>query len=167
MTSEWSQRTVLTTFTQEPRRGRVVLAKMGSTAFLTALACVFAAAVAAIALAVSAGLGRHVTWYLSPSIGIGAMLGVVLSVAMAIGFGVLLQRSAPAIVAIFALPTLFSLLASPLHSAGQWIDPTHMLDWVTSGDWDGHVAKILVEALLWIALPIAAGITRTIRREIS
>ncbi len=167
MTSEWSQRTVLTTFTQEPRRGRVMLAKIGATAILTVLACIFAAAVAAIALGVSAGLGRDVSWHVSASVTIGAALGIALNVAMGVGFGALLQRSAIAIVAIFVLPTAFALLARPLHSVGQWIDPSHMLGWVTDGHWSGHVAKILVAMLIWIALPIAAGIFRTVRREVN
>ncbi len=167
MTSEWSQRTVLTTFTQEPRRRRVVLAKIGATAILTVLACLFAAAVAAIALAVSGGLGRDVSWHVNTSVAIGAFLGIALNVAMGVGFGALLQRSATAIVMIFALPTAFALLRTPLHAVGTWIDPAYMLEWVTDGHWSGHVAKILVAVLIWIALPITAGVVRTVRREVT
>jgi ABC-2 type transport system permease protein len=167
MTSEWSQRTVLTTFTQEPRRHRVLFAKMGAAGILTGIACGYAAAVSVIALSVSTGLGHDVSWHLSPSVGIGLCLDVALNVAIGVGLGVLLQKSTIAIVAIFALPTAFSLLATALHSAGQWIDSTVALDWVAKGEWGAHAAKIVVAMLLWIALPITAGIVRTVRREIS
>jgi ABC-2 type transport system permease protein len=167
MTSEWSQRTVLTTFTQEPRRRRVIFAKLGAIGILSALASAFAAVVSVIALAVSAGIGRDVSWHLSASIGIGFVVGIALNVAMGAAFGAVLMNSATAIVAIFALPTAFALLNTPLHAVGEWIDPNHMSAWIFDGRWDGHVAKIIVQALLWIALPITAGIIRTVRREIN
>jgi hypothetical protein len=167
MTSEWSQRSVLTTFMQEPRRRRVVLAKLSAVGILAGLACAFAAAVSTIALAVSDLLGRDVNWHLSPSIGIGFVVGIALNMAMGAGFGAVLHNSATAIVAIFALPTAFALLEGPLHSVGQWIDFNHMSAWIFDGQWDGHVAKIIVQALLWIALPITVGIVRTTRREIN
>jgi ABC-2 type transport system permease protein len=167
MTSEWSQRSVLTTFTQEPRRRRVILAKAGAVGILAGIATVFAAAVSAGALAVSDGLGRDLSWHVSPSIGIGFVLGIALNVAMGVGFGILLQNTPMAIVAIFALPTAFGLLAIPLKSVGQWIDPNHLSGWVTYGQWDGHVVKIVFGLLLWTALPITVGIMRTMRRDIS
>ena len=42
VTSEWSQRTAMTTFTLEPRRMRIVLAKMLAGVALTAFVIVFA-----------------------------------------------------------------------------------------------------------------------------
>ncbi len=42
LTSEWGQRSVLVTFTQEPRRGRVVAAKVLSGLALALLGAVFA-----------------------------------------------------------------------------------------------------------------------------
>lgn len=167
ITSEWGQRTVLTTFTQEPRRQRVIFAKMGAIAGITLIAAAFAAVASVIALAVSSGFGRDVDWHLSPSVAIGFVIGIFLNIAIGVGFGVLLQNTAVAIVAIFALPTLFGLLALPLHSAGQWIDPNHALGWVAAGEWDGHLLKITVLVLFWIVVPITAGIARTVRREIS
>lgn len=167
MTSEWSQRTVLTTFTQEPRRGRVIAAKIGAAGILTALTCVFAALVTVAALASSAATGTHVSWHLSPSVAIGFVVVAVLNAAMGVGFGAVLQNTAAAIVMIFALPTVFALLSAPLGSVADWISPARMLDWVSSGEWGGHAPQILVGIALWFVLPVAAGIVRTMKREIN
>ncbi len=167
MTSEWSQRTVLTTFTQEPRRSRVISAKIAATGILTAAAVVFGAAISAVALAVAAASGRHVQVHLSASIGIGFLLMIVLNMAMAVGFGGLLHNSAAAIVAFFLVPILFSLLSSAIHSAGEWLDPGQSFNWIGSGEWHDHTAKILVTMTLWVVLPVIGGFLRTARREIN
>ncbi|MGI8881551.1 MAG: ABC transporter permease [Jatrophihabitans sp.] len=167
MTSEWSQRTVLTTFTQEPRRNRVISAKIAATGILTAAAVVFGAAITALALAVAAASGRHVDLHLSPSVAVGFLLMVVLNMAMAVGFGGVLHNSAAAIVAFFLVPTLFSLLSTAVHSAGEWLDPGQSFNWIGAGDWNDHTAKILVTMTLWVVLPLIAGFVRTARREIN
>ena len=51
LTSEWGQRSVLVTFTQEPRRGRVVAAKVLSGLALALLGAAFAFGVSAAAMA--------------------------------------------------------------------------------------------------------------------
>ena len=38
--------------------------------------------------------------------------------------------------------------------------------WVRYGQWTGHGVQIATSTLLWVVLPLAAGITRTRRREV-
>src|SRR5664280_3676142 len=57
LTGEWSQRTVLTTFTQEPRRIRVINAKIAVSLLLSAGGAVFGALVTAGGLGLAAALG--------------------------------------------------------------------------------------------------------------
>jgi hypothetical protein len=59
MTSEWSQRTALTTFTLEPRRGRVLAAKLTAGMAVTAVGGCLASGIAQAGLAVAAAAGRH------------------------------------------------------------------------------------------------------------
>jgi ABC-2 type transport system permease protein len=61
MTAEWSQRTAMTTFTQEPRRGRVLAAKIltGQAICLAGAGLAFLATQAAVLAAHAAG--RHIT----------------------------------------------------------------------------------------------------------
>jgi ABC-type branched-subunit amino acid transport system ATPase component len=37
---------------------------------------------------------------------------------------------------------------------------------VLENDWRGHVPQISVSVLFWVAVPLAAGVVRTIRRDV-
>ena len=58
LTSEWSQRTVLTTFTQDPRRDRVLAAKLAVGLGLAAIGGLAGLVIASAGLQVSDALGR-------------------------------------------------------------------------------------------------------------
>ena len=94
LTTEWSQRTVLATFTQEPRRIRVLAAKAVSGLLLGLVGALFAGLVAAVGLAASAGLGRTVSWDVSAS-GVASVVAfVLLNSVMGMAFGVALLKTA-------------------------------------------------------------------------
>jgi hypothetical protein len=38
--------------------------------------------------------------------------------------------------------------------------------WLVAGQWSGHGAQIASSAALWIAVPLAIGTVRTIRRDV-
>ena len=38
---------------------------------------------------------------------------------------------------------------------------------VLENDWRGHVPQISVSVLFWVAVPLAAGVVRTIRRDVT
>lgn len=167
VTTEWSQRTVLATFTQEPRRGRVTAAKAQAVALLTAAGVVFATVCAVLSLAAAGVLGRDVSWHVSPALVLGVLLAVVANMAFGFGLGQLLQNTPAAIVMLFVVPFVFGLLSTVLKDVGNWIDFSRTTAWLTDGDFAGHVPFMIVSSLLWVALPVVAGVVRTARREVN
>jgi ABC-2 type transport system permease protein len=167
LTSEWSQRTVLTTFTQEPRRIRIINAKVTVSLLLAAAGAVFGALVTAAGLGVAATSGRELHANLNADVLVGYVLVVFLNVAIGVALGALLHNSAAAIVANFALSIAFGLLGRASASLGQWVDASTTFNWVLKGEWSGHTPQILTTVILWVAIPMAAGLVRTIRREIN
>ena len=167
LTTEWSQRTVLSTFTSEPRRGRVLGAKLVAGMILALLGSALAYALAFAGLAVSgAALGRDVSWTMDAGHVVGVTLFVTISVAMAMGFAALIQNTPAAIVAYFVLPTVVSMIGLALKDVRNWFDSEITLEWVLEGSWSGNLGPILATLALWVALPLAAGAVRTIRREV-
>jgi hypothetical protein len=166
LTSEWTQRTVLTTFTQEPRRVRVIGAKVTVSFVMAVVGAVVGAGIALGGLAVSSALGRNVHWGISGGHLLGYAVFIVLNILMAVAFGALLHNSAAAIVVFFVLPTAFSVLGVAVSSVQRWVDPGTVFNYTLNGRWAGHAAPLLVCTLLWVLLPLAAGFVRTVRREI-
>jgi ABC-2 type transport system permease protein len=167
LTSEWSQRTVLSTFTQEPRRLRVVHAKIVVSVLLAGAAAVFGGLVTAGGLGVAAATGGHVAADLSTAVVVGYLLYVLLNVLTGVALGALVHNSAAAIVSSFALPIAFALLGRAWQPIAAWLDYSTAFSWVLDGQWAGHTPQILVSVVLWVALPLGAGLVRTVRREIT
>lgn len=166
LTTEWSQRTVLSTFTSEPRRGRVLGAKLGAGMILALLGSALAYALACAGLAVSGALGRDVSWAMDAGPVVGVTLFVAIGVAMAMGFGALIQNTPGAIVAYFVLPAVVSTIGLALKDVRNWFDADVTFDWILTGSWTGNLGPILTTLALWVALPLAAGAVRTNRREV-
>jgi ABC-type transport system involved in multi-copper enzyme maturation permease subunit len=167
MTAEWSQRTAMTTFTQEPRRGRVLAAKIatGTGLSLAGVACAFGATEVVVTGTRAAGRHIDVGWNW-PQLA-GFVVFVVLTSGIGIAFGTLLHNTAVAVVTYFVLGGVFSLLMIPaLQATGNWINTSQSYGWVLYGQWAGHGAQIATSTLLWVVLPLAAGIVRTLRREV-
>jgi ABC-2 type transport system permease protein len=167
LTSEWSQRTVLTTFTQEPRRIRIVSAKIAVSLLLGAGAAVFGALAAAAGFGAAAASGRNLEPDLNTSLAIAYLIYVLLNVMTGVALGSLVHNSATAIVLSFALPIGFALLGQASQVVAEWLDYTTAFTWLLHARWAGHTAQILTAVALWIAIPLALGLLRTGRREIS
>ena len=60
MTAEWSQRTAMTTFTQEPRRGRVLAAKIATGTGISLAGAVCAFGVTELVITGAQVAGRHI-----------------------------------------------------------------------------------------------------------
>jgi len=166
LTSEWSQRIVFTTFTQEPRRLRVVNAKLVASLVLGIGAAAFGGVVAAAGIALTSASGRTLEADLSVGAIAGYLLFVLLNVLTGVALGALLQSSATAIAASFALPAALAALGTASTLIANWIDLS-VWSWVLENDWDGHVPQIAVSVLIWVAVPLAAGIVRTLRRDVA
>ncbi|MCB9390921.1 MAG: hypothetical protein H6512_15565 [Acidimicrobiia bacterium] len=165
-TSEWSQGTTITTFTQEPRRIRVLNAKLAVSVLLTCGGTIFGAAVATAGIGIATASGNVVDANLSIGVIAGYLLFVLLNVLAGVALGALLQNSAAAITAQFVLPATFATLGTTSHFVSNWIDISTW-SWILENDWAGHVPQIAFSIILWIALPLSSGYARTVRRDIA
>ena len=166
LTGEWSQRSVMTTFTQEPRRIRVLSAKLAASVLLSGGAAVLGGVVTAAGLGLAAASGRTLQANLTVGAITGYLLFVVLNVLAGVALAALLQNSAAAIAACFALPAAFALLGTASTLVSDWIDTSKPWNWVLESNWAGHVPQISVSIVFWVAVPLAAGVVRTIRRDV-
>jgi hypothetical protein len=168
LTGEWGQRSVLVTFTQEPRRHRVVAAKVLSGLALALLGAVVAFGFSAAAMAASDTLGRAVTWSMDWRHIAGLALFVIVNSLMGMAFGALLLNTPAAVVLFLVLPTLWTVLSFGwLEDLGRWLDTAQTYRYILDSDWNGHTGPILVSLAVWVALPLALGTVRTLRREIT
>ena len=166
-TGEWSQRSIMTTFTQEPRRIRVLNAKLAVSMVLSGGAAVFGGVVTAAGLGLASASGRVLKADLTAGGIAGYLLFVVLNVLAGVALGALLQSSATAIAASFALPAAVAVLGTASTLVADWIDMSTTWNWVLENDWAGHVPQISVSIVFWVAVPLAAGVVRTIRRDVA
>jgi ABC-2 type transport system permease protein len=165
-TGEWSQRSVMTTFTQEPRRIRVVNAKLAVSMILSVVAALFGGVAAAAGLALAVVFDRDVDTNLTIGAVFGYLMFILLNVLAAVALGVLLQSSAAAIAASFALPAVFAILGTTSSLISEWVDPSTTWRWVLENDWGGHVPQLLFTFVFWVVAPLAAGVVRTLRRDV-
>ncbi|GAA1788642.1 hypothetical protein GCM10009682_08400 [Luedemannella flava] len=166
VTSEWSQRTALTTFTLVPRRHRVALAKVVAATLAGVASVPVSVVVATVATLASGGewtFRAELLWYTA--------LAQIIGVLMGVGFGMVLLNSPLAIVVYLILPTVWTILGATIRSlreAAAWLDTgvTTMALFepgMTGGDW----AKLGVSVAVWVALPLAAGLVRVTTREVA
>ena len=171
MTSEWTQRTALTTFTLEPRRGRVVAAKLVAAIVIAVVAAlsafVFAAAFNLIAEAAGGDGSWTITWQLVAQ----CIVLQVLYVLMGSAFGALLMNSPVAIVTFFALPMVWTILGETVRSlktAAGWLDINLTTVPMTAGVMTaGEWGRLGVSAAVWVLLPLILGTIRVLRREVA
>jgi ABC-2 type transport system permease protein len=169
VTSEWSQRTGLITFTLTPMRSRILAAKLvaGVVLVLAMLALVLAVVTAAVLIA-DPGVGG--TWADSGTMIGQAAVYLVTGVIGGVAFGAALLASAPAIVAYFALPTAWAALVSLpfLDGLAPWVDTIRSIGPLSEEVLDGaQWAQAGTTLVVWMVVPLLIGIYRVTRREIS
>lgn len=175
VTSEWSQRTAMVTFTLEPSRSRVIAAKFASVMIVAVAALLIGLVMGVIAnLLYGVFSGHEVVWGSPAKYAFYYLLLYVFGMATGFAFGALLLNSPAGIVVYFVysfvLPTLFAIgaaLMSWFESLQPWIDfnsdQNGLIDATIGGkDW----VHLLVAGLLWLALPLALGIWRIQRAEV-
>ncbi|WP_407320173.1 ABC transporter permease [Isoptericola halotolerans] len=170
-TAEWSQRTGLTTFTLEPRRLRVVWAKL-VTAVGSGLAFfVVAMVIAAVAhLVVIAYRDADADWGLG-ALTAGMALMMAIWMVQGVAFGLALQSTPAAIVLYLVIPTIMAPLTMLVQSWADvwpWIDlQTASMPVVTGESMGGEQwAQLVVTTAIWVGLPLLVGILRVQRGEI-
>lgn len=171
ITSEWSQRTGLVTFTLEPSRTRVFVAKFAAVVLIGLMAIAVAFALAALGNVVGATLQNgDGSWHYSASWVAEIVVGQLIGIIEGLGFGLLLLNSAAAIVVYFVAPlasTIVFNLIGPITGAADWLDintaSQPLFDHTTTAeDW----AHIAVACAIWIGLPIAIGLWRLTHSEV-
>ncbi|MCW2797333.1 ABC transporter permease [Nocardioides sp.] len=175
VTSEWSQRSGLTTFTLVPHRSRIVLAKGIVAVGIGVASMVVALAIGALGNIVGSAIaGVPTVW----DDGFGFLSGVVLFnvLGMLVGFmlGLLIRNSAGAIVAYFVysfvLPTLAMLLADSqqwFKDLQPWVDVTYTQSTLTEGSLSAEQwANLGVTHLVWLIIPLIVGIRLVLRSEV-
>ena len=177
VTSEWSQRTGLTTFTLMPHRGRIITAKAISSVLIAIAAMALTFAVGALGNLLGAAVtGSSLVWDVTLTQCLYYVLGMVLSLLIGFMLGVLIRSSTGAIVAYFILtfllPTIFGLLATSqqwFHDLQPWVDiqfaqaGLFVFDQsLTAEQW----AQIAVTGLTWLVVPMAVGLWFVMRAEV-
>lgn len=165
-TQEWTQRTGLTTFTLEPRRGRVVAAKLVAALILTAALLGITAVAAALATLISGG-DFTLTGL---SVG-GVVLAMAIIALQGVGFGLALLNTPLAVVGIFVIPTAWTILTSSFtvfEKVAPWLDLQLVTEPLTAGTMTGeNWGQLATASGFWVLLPIAIGTWRVLRREVA
>ncbi len=184
VTSEWSQRTALTSFTLEPHRFRVMAAKLIAVSSLAvatiAVAMVFGALTNVLCAAIT---GNDLQWNLDGSQLTWTVVGQLAFFAMGYALGCLLLNT-PGAVSVFyvialLLPimlwgTLFALFGWA-QDVLPWIDINTALTPLMSGT-NIIGEPVTVEAVnyaqaawtvfLWVGAPVTLGLWRILRAEV-
>jgi ABC-2 type transport system permease protein len=165
VTSEWSQRTGLATFSLVPERERVIAAKVVAAVVLTAIAVAACLLAAAVGNVFSGG-----SWNLAlGEIGRG-LLYELIGVLVGIAFGLLFLSSALAIVLYFVIPTAWAILGeaiSALDSVAGWLDLGRTMMPLVEGSITGtEWAHLGVSVAFWVWALLAVGLVRLQRAEL-
>lgn len=176
VTSEWSQRTGLTTFTLVPHRGRVLAAKTVNALVVAVVGMLVAAVVGALGNLVGSALnGTDVVWDISVSDFGAIVLANVLGVMIGFMLGVVLRSSPAALVGYLVYVYVLTGLTFTLAAAQPWFaDLQPWVDfnytqgalfegWSNTGE---YWAQLGVTSLLWLVLPLAVGSWRMLRSEV-
>lgn len=171
-TSEWTQRTALTTFTLEPRRTRVNLAKLTGAVALGAVTLVLTLAAAAALNGLGALLrGGDGSWQMDWAMLGGLSLALLVLVTQGVAFGLLFLSTPIAIVSYLLIPTAWTavvMLVSALDGVAPWLDLSIGLEALMAGEMTPQTWLHLASSTaVWVALPLVLGLVRTARREVA
>lgn len=169
MTSEWSQRTGLVTFVLEPRRGRVLQAKV-----VAALALGIGMSIVMLLVSVIGNvLGQtlrngHGSWSSAAPVSTEVTLVLLSWLLLGIALGMALLVSAAAIVVAFVVPNMFSaFFGSGSKSTTAWFDLNQAQSPLYSHDITGKGwVQLVAASALWIGLPMVLGVMRVRRTEV-
>jgi ABC-2 type transport system permease protein len=176
VTSEWSQRSGLTTFTLVPKRGEVIWAKLLISVALGAVSIVAALGIGAVGNLVGAAMtGIDPVWDISLAQATSLIMANVLGLLIGFMLGVLIRSSAAAIVGYFIYGFVLAGLTSVLAASQEWFrDLQPWIDfnytqgllfegWPVGGEaW----AQLGVTAVGWVVLPLAVGLWLVRRSEV-
>jgi hypothetical protein len=175
VTSEWSQRTGLTSFTLVPHRGRVIAAKLVGTVLVGVVSILVAFAVGAVGNVVGSAIaGVDTSWDISFGDALLILLADGLGMLMGFMLGVLIRNSAGAIVGYFVYALVLQAIFEPLAAAQDWFhdirgwvdfnfDVNQLYDGgLSATDW----AHLGVAGTFWLLVPLLVGLRLVLRTEV-
>jgi ABC-2 type transport system permease protein len=174
VTSEWSQRTAMVTFTLEPHRGRVVGAKLIAGLLLALIVALIVVASAVVVNGIYAVLHGGGDWHFGFLAFLGFLLTQVFTMMTGFAFATLLLNTPAAIVLYFVykfvIPTIFAIVADNVdwfRHLQPWVDfaqaQSPLFDATMSGkDW----AHLVVTGIVWLGAPVLIGVWRILRAEV-
>ncbi len=169
VTSEWSQRTGLITFTLVPVRSRVLTAKLIASILRVNAMLAMSVSIVAVGVLVSSP-GAEGTWSDAASLIGQSAVYLTAMMLVGLGFGAILMAATPAIVLLFALPMAWMAVVSLsfLADVAPWVSTARALspmqEEVMSATQWAHVGTALA---LWMLLPLLIGTWRITRREVA
>lgn len=174
VTSEWSQRTGLVTFTLEPRRSRIVAAKLLTSLVAAVGAVAVALAFGAVGTLLAGALrgGEAGSWDFTTAGLVNAVILQLFALLMGFAFAMLIMNSAAAIVLYFILPTVWTILGAVVpwlrENVQEWADFTTAQSALQSGEWatGDQWLRIATSGAIWLVLPLVLGIWRLLRSEV-
>jgi ABC-2 type transport system permease protein len=176
VTSEQSQRNGLVTFTLEPRRPRIVVAKFIAGVALAAVVMALSFVLALAGTALGAATGASPEWSVDGNLVFnGFILSNLIGVLIGFAIAMLIMNTAGAIVAYFVysliLPIAVGILGALVESfedIAPWIEfntaqlPLFEGDFTpTAEEW----AQIATSGIIWLVIPLLLGIWRLMRIE--
>jgi ABC-2 type transport system permease protein len=175
VTSEWSQRTGLTSFTLVPHRGRTILAKGIVAVTVGVASMLLAMAIGAVGNLVGPALmGTDRVWDDSVTQLSYIVLANILGMLVGFMLGLLIRNSAGAIVGYFVygfvLPPLTMLLAESqgwFKDLQPWVDFNFTQGSLFNGSLTGEEwAQLGFTGLFWLVIPLAVGVRMVLRSEV-
>lgn len=185
VTSEWGQRTSLVTFTHEPHRLRVILAKLVTVIILAVGTLVVAAFFGAIGnLLYGAISGNEIVWTIDGSEFAWLLVAQILYFLMAFAIGMVFL-STPGSISVYYIVALllpFMVYGTLYAIFGwardviPWLDMNYAMaplqgntespDGSTISVTGTTYAQTAVTTLVWVVLPLAIGMWRVRRAEV-
>lgn len=175
VTSEWSQRSGLTTFTLVPHRGRIIMAKAIATVLVGVVSVIMALGIGVLGELVGAAIrGVSLNWDTPLVSLVYIVIANVLGLLVGFMLGVLIRNSPAAIVGYFVydfvVPTVFGILAANVHwfeKNQDWLDFRDATSQLYNNSVPGSVwPKLIVSSLIWLVLPLLVGLRLVMRSEV-
>jgi len=165
VTSEWSQRTGLTTFALVPERERVIGAKV-----IAAIALGLGAVVACLLTAAIGNLIVGGSWDLNSSLLGNAAVFEVAGMLGGVAFGLVFMNSALAIVLYYLLPTVWTILGETIHALDKpadWLDTSRTMQPLVDDQMTGQAwAHLGTSLAVWVGVVLLIGLWRLRRTEL-
>lgn len=175
MAGEWRHKTATSMFLAEPRRGRVVTAKVVAHALLGLLYGVLAVVVTVVTAVICLGV-KDIDYSITrdgvPMVLVGALLATAIYGVVGVGYGALVRNQIAAVVSGLLWTTIADgLIVTFLPAIGRWTPAgaTAALTQATGGS-DVEVLPVWAGALVLTAYGLlfaAIGVRTTVSRDIT